>query len=64
MERNVIEIFIDILAGKDRYKAMASQRFNKPYDEVTDEERREVKTRFMKAIYGDGDSWCVSIPEA
>ena len=52
MEKNVIEIFNDIALAKDIYKAMASQRFQKPYDEVTEEERNEVKLRFIEAIYG------------
>lgn len=49
--KSIIDAF---LAGKDLYKIMASRMFNKPYEEVTKEERNKGKVPILGCVYGLG----------
>ena len=46
-------VFQHMEQGRDPYRAMASERFGKPYEDVTHEERYEAKKRFMHALYSN-----------
>jgi len=48
-DKGMIQSFID---GKDMHKFVASKVFQKPYDEVTSEERRAAKAVGFGIIYG------------
>lgn len=52
----IIDAFTAIQEGKDPYRALASERFGKPVEEVTEQERFETKTRVMHAIYSNFQS--------
>lgn len=57
-ERGSFLNFVEaVRKGVDPYKAGASERFQKPIEEVTPEERLEMKHLLMEAIYGKKDSF-------
>lgn len=54
MERS-FDIFVEaVKEGKDPYLAAASQRFQKPPEEITKAERSITKARLLRAIYASG----------
>lgn len=46
-----VQIWGDRELGKDIHKATASEMFNKPSSEVTEEERKKAKTRNFFIMY-------------
>jgi len=49
------ELLKAIDEGYDVHKATAAIIFNKPYEEVTEEERQKAKTTNFSLVYGQGD---------
>lgn len=41
-----------IRSGMDPYKALASQRFQVPFEDVTEGQRFTIKARLFAAVYG------------
>ncbi len=52
-DENMLEAFID---GKDFHRATAAKVYNTPYEEVTDEQRRNAKTVNFSITYGAGST--------
>lgn len=50
---NMLEAFID---GKDFHRATAAKVYSTPYDEVTDDQRRNAKTVNFSITYGAGST--------
>ena len=50
-DESMLKAFID---GNDFHRATAAKVFDRPYDEVTAEERRRAKTVNFSVIYGAG----------
>lgn len=52
-DANMLEAFID---GKDFHRATAAKVYNTPYEEVTDDQRRNAKTVNFSITYGAGST--------